>query len=134
MDEIQIQAIEGMLGKYKKVVRATTGEAFRVPMRDIITQGVREQDLDRYPRWEEPTSYTCPRCGMTSYNEHDISNRYCANCHDWEIDLPNGMTVQINDLSRRIDKFQKMHYLVFDAMAMALDEIRKERNEQDVPG
>ncbi len=40
-------------GEFKKVVRITTGEAFKVPTRDIIEKGVREQDLDQYPRWEE---------------------------------------------------------------------------------
>lgn len=28
-------------------------------------------------------SFTCPRCGMTSYNPTDISEGYCGNCHDW---------------------------------------------------
>lgn len=23
---------------------------------------------------------TCPRCGLTSYNKNDISERYCGNC------------------------------------------------------
>ena len=40
-------------GTFRKVVRATTGVAYKVPMRDIIEPGVREQDLDRYPLWEE---------------------------------------------------------------------------------
>jgi hypothetical protein len=26
-------------------------------------------------------SYTCPRCGMTSYNENDERYSYCGNCH-----------------------------------------------------
>lgn len=28
-------------------------------------------------------SFTCPRCGMTSYNPNDIREGYCGNCHDW---------------------------------------------------
>jgi len=28
-------------------------------------------------------SYTCPRCGMTSYNPNDARESYCGNCHDW---------------------------------------------------
>ncbi len=40
-------------GEFKKVVRMTTGEAFKVPTRDIIEKGVREQDLDQYPKWED---------------------------------------------------------------------------------
>jgi len=30
-----------------------TGEAFKVPTRDIIDQGVKEQGLDKYPKWED---------------------------------------------------------------------------------
>ena len=29
------------------------------------------------------TCFTCPRCWMTSYNENDIRESYCGNCHDW---------------------------------------------------
>lgn len=38
-------------GKYKKIVRKTTGEAFKVPIRTIIEQGIKEQDLDKFPKW-----------------------------------------------------------------------------------
>jgi hypothetical protein len=27
-----------------------------------------------------PPSFTCPDCGMVSYNPNDISNRYCGAC------------------------------------------------------
>ena len=27
--------------------------------------------------------FTCPKCGMTSYNAHDIDEGYCGNCHTW---------------------------------------------------
>jgi len=40
-------------GEFKKVVRMSTGEAFKVPTRDIIEKGVREQELDQYPEWED---------------------------------------------------------------------------------
>ena len=30
-----------------------TGEAFRVPTRDLVTLGLVEQLLDQYPLWEE---------------------------------------------------------------------------------
>lgn len=32
-------------------------------------------------------SITCPRCERTSYNLHDIRERYCGYCHEW-IDGP----------------------------------------------
>jgi len=40
-------------GEFKKVVRAGTGIAYRVPTRDILEKGLREGDLDRYPIWED---------------------------------------------------------------------------------
>lgn len=39
-------------GEFKKVVRASTGVAYKVPTRDIIECGLKEQDLDQYPLWE----------------------------------------------------------------------------------
>lgn len=30
-----------------------------------------------------PPSFTCPRCGLTSYLPHDIREGYCGHCHDW---------------------------------------------------
>lgn len=27
--------------------------------------------------------FTCPQCGMTSYNPNDIRESYCGNCHQW---------------------------------------------------
>jgi len=35
------------------VVRQSTGIAYKVPIRDIIERGIREQDLDQYPLWEK---------------------------------------------------------------------------------
>ena len=32
------------------------------------------------------SSITCPKCGMTSYNQDDIKSGYCGNCHDWTSD------------------------------------------------
>lgn len=40
-------------GEFKKIIRIRSGEAFRVPVRDIIEKGVNERDLDQYPRWDE---------------------------------------------------------------------------------
>jgi hypothetical protein len=46
-----VRMMEFKYGPTKKIIRETTGEAFRVPVRDIIEKGVREQDLDQYPKW-----------------------------------------------------------------------------------
>jgi hypothetical protein len=32
-------------------------------------------------------SITCPQCGMTSYNETDVAERYCGNCRNWHDQL-----------------------------------------------
>lgn len=40
-------------GEFKKIGRLRTGEFFKVPLRDIIEHGVKEQELDKYPKWEE---------------------------------------------------------------------------------
>jgi hypothetical protein len=31
----------------------------------------------------EQESFTCPKCGMVSYNPNDIAHGYCGNCHDF---------------------------------------------------
>jgi hypothetical protein len=38
-------------GEFKKIIRISTGEAFKVPVVDIIEKGVKEQELDQYPKW-----------------------------------------------------------------------------------
>lgn len=48
-----VAKLEEHYGKFKKVVRASTGAAFAVPTRDIVERGLNETELDRYPRWEE---------------------------------------------------------------------------------
>ncbi|MBA7635932.1 hypothetical protein ES703_43543 [subsurface metagenome] len=40
-------------GEFKKVVRASTGEVFKVPTRDILENGIRAQELDQYPKFED---------------------------------------------------------------------------------
>ena len=51
--EDELKAFEEQFGTHKKIVRLGTGEAFKVPLRDIITKGVKEQELDKYPKWDE---------------------------------------------------------------------------------
>jgi len=51
-DEL-VSILIARFGEFKKVVRARTGVAYKVPTRDILEKGVSEQNLDRYPRWEE---------------------------------------------------------------------------------
>lgn len=50
-----IQGYIARFGEFKKVVRMRTGVAYKVPTIDILEKGIREQDLDRYPLWEDIT-------------------------------------------------------------------------------
>ena len=50
--EVFVSQMEQEFGKYKKIVRMRTGGEFRVPTRDIIEVGVREEELDKYPKWD----------------------------------------------------------------------------------
>lgn len=51
-DELALKIVKEF-GEFKKVVRTSTGEVFKVPTIDIIEYGLREQDLDKYPLWED---------------------------------------------------------------------------------
>ncbi|MBA7657056.1 hypothetical protein ES703_64986 [subsurface metagenome] len=35
----------------------------------------------------EQESYTCPKCGMTSYHPEDVKHEYCGNCHKTKREL-----------------------------------------------
>ncbi len=51
--EKAVDFIEGQFGVYKKVVDAVSGNIYRVPVRDIIELGLKQQDLKNYPAWME---------------------------------------------------------------------------------
>ncbi len=40
-------------GEYQKVVDGVSGVEYKVPTKDIITKGLKQQDLDKYPIWED---------------------------------------------------------------------------------
>lgn len=48
-----VAEMERVFGTHKRMVRTSSGEEFRVPLRDIIEVGVQERDLNHYPRWKE---------------------------------------------------------------------------------
>jgi hypothetical protein len=52
-------------GEFKKVVRTSTGVAYKIPTRDILECGIKEQDLDRYPLWDDQLKMTLAN-GKTS--------------------------------------------------------------------
>jgi hypothetical protein len=49
-----------------------------------------------YPHNEAYPHVTCPQCGMTSYNPHDIEWGYCGNCHGYT------STVDPMEVARRV--------------------------------
>jgi hypothetical protein len=53
-----VERLVSRFGEFKKVVRLSTGVAYRVPARDIIEGGVTERGLDRYPLWDDPLKMT----------------------------------------------------------------------------
>jgi len=46
-----VRRLISQFGEFKKVVRQTTGVAYKVPTRGIIEKGIKEEELDRYPIW-----------------------------------------------------------------------------------
>ena len=54
-DDCHEKFIQNMLeeyGTYKKVIDQDSGIAYRIPTRLIIEEGLRQQDLKNYPRWD----------------------------------------------------------------------------------
>jgi len=46
-----VRQLIASFGEFKKVVRQSTGVAYKVPTRDIIERGLKEEELDQYPLW-----------------------------------------------------------------------------------
>jgi len=46
-----LDRMEKKFGKYKRIGRVLTGKFYKVPLRDILTKGVKEIDLQKYPEW-----------------------------------------------------------------------------------
>ena len=44
---------EMQFGKYKKIILSTNGKAYKVPVRDIMTIGIKGVNLPSYPEWTE---------------------------------------------------------------------------------
>jgi ribosomal protein L37E len=58
-------------------------------------------------------SYTCPRCGRTSYNPNDAANKYCGYCHEFEEDQDTEnkrLKAEIAFLKSEIDKMIRQRY------------------------
>lgn len=51
--EEYVKSLENKFGKYKKITDIESGITYRVPTRDIIEKGIKQEDLPRYPVWNE---------------------------------------------------------------------------------
>jgi len=40
-------------GKYKRVIDVTTGKAYKVSTREILENGIRQEELPKYPEWKD---------------------------------------------------------------------------------
>ena len=49
--EIYVNRLEAEFGKDKKVVDAVTGKAYRVPIRYIVENGLKQTELSSFPEW-----------------------------------------------------------------------------------
>lgn len=53
----------------------------------MVIAGIPHPDYSDQPEFltddAMTSSITCPKCGMTSRNPHDVREGYCANCHDY---------------------------------------------------
>lgn len=60
-----------------------------VPMRLAAAMGLLRYDDLRAQADDviEPLAITCPRCGLTSWNLHDVREGYCGRCHEWTADV-----------------------------------------------
>ncbi len=54
--EEYILRLEKRFGVYKKVVDVETGKTHKVPTRDILERGLRQQDLKHYPEFVQEES------------------------------------------------------------------------------
>lgn len=57
----------------------------------------KQAELDRILEDPGAPSYTCPRCGRTSFNRNDVEHEYCGNCHltkDQVESLPEGADLE----------------------------------------
>ena len=71
--------------EYEKHREQASTEAFREQIMELYDLPQELREKWRAGWREDSPSVTCPRCGMTSYNENDIKQGYCGNCHDWTL-------------------------------------------------
>lgn len=48
----KLEELIKIYGEYKKVIDQATETAYKVPTRDIITRGLKQEDLKKYPLWK----------------------------------------------------------------------------------
>lgn len=55
--------------------------ALGTPLRTVTGQLYVMLAIESFEVVTRPPSFTCPRCGLRSYNSNDIAQRYCGACH-----------------------------------------------------
>jgi hypothetical protein len=74
----------GMAGQMRQIVADIIEQLAPLfagtPGEEMIRRGGHpEFDVDQEPR----STFTCPKCGITSHNPNDLAAGYCGNCHDF---------------------------------------------------
>jgi hypothetical protein len=69
------------------------------------------QEAPGYTISDDERSITCQRCGLTSHNPHDVSERYCGRCHVFHEDTMMYKTANIDirvepELIERLDAWR----------------------------
>ncbi len=75
-----VEAMELLMGEFRFSGGLKNSEAWREDLGGGHTAINVIQLVDQTP------SFTCPRCGRTSYHPKDIEHRYCGNCHAFTSD------------------------------------------------
>jgi hypothetical protein len=80
---ILFEVLEQPLDAIARDLRRANEIAIGRPMRTLTGQvytmlAIAQLDVVEVPA---PLSFTCPFCRRTSYNPHDIAQRYCGACH-----------------------------------------------------
>ena len=52
-NQAKLEQLIEIYGEFKKVVDEKSGLAYKVPVKDIITKGLKWEELDKYPIWED---------------------------------------------------------------------------------
>lgn len=89
-EQLPVEAIPGLA---IPAHRATGGQVVYLteggrPVAEIHPAGTAARLRDLEGTGDTRPSFTCPRCGRTSYHPADAAEGYCGACHDWTVERP----------------------------------------------